>query len=173
MPGFDSIKIKTARRQGNQVSLTIGSETLGGSILALGEFIRRLRHMHRKTMGAAPPAEFSEHALFTEGQRQFLREVAKYRPPDLTKFRLTLSVRHGKEPKDREYKTFAAAERTLKAAIKKDLAKQAIWKARILPPGAETYLQAVASYSLHGKGENAVWYKDTPGGHMVLFKVYS
>lgn len=77
MPGFNSIKIKTARRQGNQVSLTIGSETLGGSIRDLGEFIRRLRHMHSKTMGAAPPAEFSERVLFTSSERHALKEAAK------------------------------------------------------------------------------------------------
>lgn len=75
MPGFDAIKIKTTRREGNQVTMTIGGETLGGSIHGLGEFIRRLRHMHRKTMGAAPPASFSEHRLFTEAERRGLREA--------------------------------------------------------------------------------------------------
>ena len=110
--------------------------------------------------------------LFTEEKRQALLEVAKYRPPDPTKFTLSVSSRSGKMVKDRQYKTFKAAESALKKAIKRDLAHRDLFRAHITPPGAESYLQAAAEYSVQGKGDNAVWYKDDKHG-MTLFKVYS
>lgn len=117
--------------------------------------------------------ESTMKTLFTDKERQELQEVAKYRPPDPDKFTLRLSNRAGKQVKDRQYKTLKAAETALKKAIKRDIVHKALWKARILPPGTENYLHAVATYSLQGKGDNAVWYKDTPGGSMTMFKIYS
>jgi len=176
MQGFDAIKIKTTRREGNRVTLTIGGEILGGSIRDLGEFVRRMKHLHRKTMGAAPPAEFSEHALFTETERQSLREVAKYRPPDPTKFTLLMSARSGKMVKDRQYKTFKAAETALRKAIKRDLmtSKNDLYRVQLWSPEKPGPQTRVASYSTdYRPTSSSVWYKRDEHGHKTMFKVYS
>lgn len=113
--------------------------------------------------------------LFTEEERTALDEARtkKYVPPDPTKFRLVFSTRSGKQMKDREYKTFQAAENALKKAIKRDLNRPDLYRAQIWPPGEPKYGDETEYHTDYRPKPDSVWYKTAPGQHSVMFKVFS
>ena len=115
-------------------------------------------------------------ALFTEEERAALDEARKkYVPPDPTKFRLTLASRYGRVLKDREYKTFQAAENALKKAIKKDhlSGKPELYRAKIWPPGEPKYGDETSYNTDYKLTSSSYWYKTTPDQNTVMLKVFS
>ena len=100
------------------------------------------------------------------------REIETLAEADTTsgsdKFILRMVSKHKGHLKDKEFKTFKAAEKALKTAIKKDNEKQIrgkgfqdIYRAHILPPGGVNSWDAVAAYHKEkGRGGIDYWWKD-------------